>query len=541
MARAGEGNKGTAAKAKPAAPAINSVWLVTREYDGLAGAGGVKDFCRQLAEALARSGREVSVVLPFYGFMDAEAAGFTPTPISFEVNMPYVGMERRETVRIWSRHDLLDIYLLEADRFREKASVYTYTAEEEQLDPHLRQGSGHLDYFAMNILLQKAALDLAVCLGRRPDIIHCQDGHAALLPAMAREKEGYRDYFRATGLVVTIHNAGRGYHQEVGDLAFAETITGLPSRVVRENLLDNMFDPFLAAAPYAMLNTVSENYARELRETDEDELTGWLGHMLLTRGVRLLGVTNGINAADFDPSTPEKHHLAAGFSPGKGKLAGKKVCRRTLVEAIANQQVVGAIVDGTLRPQYDEPLFTFIGRFTPQKGIDKLISALKVMLLAEPNFQILIQGTGAPEIEAELRALACSDANRGRVCVLRGYAPVLAKQVYAAGDFFIIPSRYEPCGLTDYLAQLFGNLPIVHHVGGLVKVVHNKTGIAYAEHSSAALAAAMGQAIKLYREDPATLAKMQRESVRYIEKNYPWDRVKEHYLAIYRESLTLRP
>ena len=494
---------------KSIASTIKSVWFVSREYEGLAGAGGVKDVSRQLAAALAHSGRKVSVVLPLYGFMDAVAAGFTLSPISLEVNMPYVGEERREPVRVWTRKKgAVDLYLLEAQRFREKRSVYTYTAEDEKENPSLQQGNGHLDYFAMNVLLQKAALDLIISLGERPDIIHCQDGHAALLPAMAREKEGYKNYFSKTGLVVTIHN---------------------------------MFDPFLAASPYAVLNTVSENYARELRETDEDELTGWLGHLLLARGVRLSGVTNGINPTDFNPSVPKKHHLAAGFSPGKGDLDGKRLCRQALVEKISSNSLTGVIQDGTLRRVDDEPLFTFIGRFTSQKGVDKLIEALKNLLPQDSNFQILIQGTGSPEIENELISLANSQQNHGRVCIRRGYNPILAKQVYAAGDFFIIPSLYEPCGLTDYIAQLFGNIPIVHHVGGLVKVIPGKTGIAYEEHSSTALMEAMRQGIKLYRKQPERLAKMQREGVRYIEKNYPWDRVKEQYLELYQDALAICP
>jgi len=177
--------------------------------------------------------------------------------------------------------------------------VYTYTAEEEESFSWQKTGEGHIDYFAMNILLQRGAVDLMVLLDAHPDVIHCHDGHTAVLPAMISEQSGLRHYFRDTGCVVTVHNAGQGYHQEVADLAFAQASTGLPLSFVRRCRLDDCFDPFLAGAPYALMNTVSENYARELRETIDDHLTGWLGHTLLERNIMLEGVTNGIDPEAF--------------------------------------------------------------------------------------------------------------------------------------------------------------------------------------------------------------------------------------------------
>ncbi|MDA8165246.1 MAG: glycogen/starch synthase [Desulfobacteraceae bacterium] len=534
------------------APAISSVWLVTREYEGLAGAGGVKDFSRQLAGALARTGRRVRVVLPLYGFMQPEKLGFAPLDHAFDVDMPYVGVERRELVRIWERQERpaggpergqgsLAIYLLDAQRYREKGGVYTYTAAEEAANPLLhKQGAGHYDYFAMNVLLQKGALGLMIRLGERPEIIHCQDGHTAILPALMREIEGYRHHFAASGAVVTIHNAGRGYHQEVDDLPFAQVITGLPKRLITANLLDGGFDPFLAASSYAPLNTVSENYARELQETNDDLLTGWLGHHLAARGVKLAGITNGIEPEAYDPRRPKPLGLAAGFDPAKGEMAGKAKCRRALVRDIAGGAITGVTQEGALDPEGRGPLFTFIGRFTEQKGVDKLEDALASLLPHDPDFQVLIQGSGSREHEEALARLATAEPYRGRVCILRGYDPLLANQVFAAGDFLLVPSRYEPCGLTDFIAQLFGNLPIVHHVGGLVKVIDRKTGFAYKEHSSAALMGAMQSALRLYREQPATIAAMQREAVRVIHEQYTWETVVKQYLALYREALTFQ-
>jgi starch synthase len=520
---------------------IRKILLLTREYDGLAGAGGVKDFTRQLAEALVRNGnRQVTVLLPCYGFIDPEGLGFTESGPAFEVEMNYVGRERKETVRFFeATREGVRVVLVAAKRYAEKMGVYTYTGAEAAADPTHRQGQAHYDYFAMNILLQKAAIARTIRLDEHPEVIHCQDGHTAVLPALLREIEGFRHYFQRTGCLVTIHNAGVGYHQEVGDLAFAERITGLPSRVILANQLNGSFDPLLAASGYSLMNTVSENYARELQETDDDEMTGWLGHKLLSRGVVLEGVTNGINPEHYDPSRPEALGLPAGFSPAGDSWGGKVRCRADLVASLAKGGWPGVQQTGSLDSHPSQPLFTLIGRLTPQKGVDKLVGALETLLPHDKKFQILIMGSGAEEIETDLVRLAGKKEYQGRLCLLRGYDEKLAMRVYAAGDFFVIPSRYEPCGLTDFIAQLFGNLPIVHHIGGLVKVVDGVTGFAYRGHNSAALMGAMLKAMEIFRTEPGKIREMRQAAIAHIHQRYTWDIVVDHYLHLYRRAMEM--
>jgi len=537
---------------------IRAIWMLTREYGNLAGAGGVKDVAMQLARALAfpaspgqgmdEEACSVSVVMPRYGFMEPSALGFTPLVdpvypervLEYEVDLNYVNKERREKVRVWTAMiDQVRLYLLEAGRFAEKTAVYAYTAEDESNNPDYKAGVGHIDYFAMNILLQKGALDLMLLLDERPDIIHCHDGHTAVLPAMIAENSGLRHFFRGTGTVVTIHNAGRGYHQEVADLSFAHASTGLPWTVIMYNRLLDCFDPFLAAAPYAVMNTVSEQYGRELQETDDDRLTGWLGHTLLERGVTLYGVTNGIDPTEFDPCDHGKSGIDAPFNPlHEGELDGKRICKETLLRELGGDRHVGGIHPiGSLDFRPDLPLFTFIGRLNEQKGVGVLLAALRGLLQdsgkGEPAFQFLLLGSGGYDEERDLAALAKKKEHRGRICFLKSFNPQLANRIYAAGDFFLIPSRYEPCGLTDFIAQLFGNLPIVHHVGGLVKVVDGETGFAYQQHSAAALSMAMQRAMALYRDDPGRIRVMQRQAVARIYERHTWQRVMQQYLQLY--------
>jgi starch synthase len=460
---------------------------------------------------------------------------------TFEVDMNYAIEERREVVAIWQTvlHGVT-IFLVEADRFAAKRGVYTYTEEDEREVAWQHRGSGHFDYFAMNILLQKAALDLMILLDDHPDVIHCQDGHAATLPAMMRENSGYRHYFRQTGAVVTIHNAGVGYHQEVGDFEFAQAITGLPERVIMSGLLAGNFDPFIAAAKYAVLNTVSENYGRELQQTPDDARTGGLGHALLEHGVILAGITNGIDPASFDPTRPEKLGLAAGYDVLGGKLDGKQKCKAAMLAQITGNGPWDQVKQfGTLAPISERPLFTFIGRLTTQKGIDVLIETIIEVLPQELSAQFLILGYGESEFEQQLELLATSGIGQGRICFLRGYDSWLANKVYAAGDFLLIPSRYEPCGLTDYIAQLLGNLPIVHRVGGLVKVVDGQTGFSYTGNTAIALTAAVSRALALYQQDPDKIRVMQRTAVEQIIDYHTWEKVMDAYLLLYQQAIQM--
>lgn len=532
---------------------INNIWMVSREYDDLAGAGGVKDVVYQLADALvADPDCRVSVVLPGYGFISPAEAGFSPLfradrrpeRVQFLLDMNYGLEERRENCSVWlKREDRLTLYLIDAERFSEKFNVYTYTDREARQEDWKKTGAGHYDYFAMNVLLQKAALELMVYLDEKPDVIHCHDGHTALIPALLHECQGWRSFFRKTGCLVTIHNAGLGYHQEVADLPFAHGITGLPWSVIGENRLSGKFDPLLTAGSYAVLNTVSSNYARELMRTDEDSRTDWLGHELSARGHTIEGVTNGIRPESFDPLKAEELGLAAGFDPASDvDLLGKKKCKEQLLLSLRQGNFPDNLnldLFGEVAVELEQPLFTFIGRLSEQKGVDHFLTAIERLFSKYTSGQAIILGSGSEYFDAAIRSLTLKKKLKGRLCFVRGFSLTLANQIYAAGDFFVIPSRYEPCGLTDYIAQLFGSLPIVHHVGGLVKVIDDETGIAYRGDSPDELYAALVRALELYNK-PEKLRNMQKLAVRKIRKEHTWEVVKDKYLELYHRAIAHR-
>src|ERR1035441_6503256 len=295
--------------------AIRCVVHITREYGSLAGVGGIKDVAEGLCRATASRGIVTHVFLPYYKSSDLK--GLSPR-LSLSVPMPYTqDKQRTETVFVFCFADRanLTVHMLKSDRYdyiedgkTERRGIYVYTPKEAAaLGAPQLTGKGYIDFFAMNVLLVKAALLAMPQMGIIPDVVHCHDGHAALFPLIAQASNNADPLLAYAATVVTVHNAGMGFHQEVDDLSFAETICEVSPGVINGCLLNNRFDPLVAGGLFgSCINTVSENYARELIETGQDATTGWLGHRLAGYGIELLGITNGI---DIEADTPKLDQL----------------------------------------------------------------------------------------------------------------------------------------------------------------------------------------------------------------------------------------
>lgn len=520
------------------------VWHIARECEGVAEAGGLKDVVAGLARALHLQGVPAAVVLPRYGFVDLQALGARPLRLSIPIELP----EREEqspaaveTVEVYQATVRgFCVYLLDSPRTRAKRGLYTYTPADEAEDPRRRRGTGHWDAHHLNLILQRGALELALAVGP-PDVFHCHDGHAAFLPAILRSDSRYAEALGSCRTLITIHNAGWGYHQEIQDLQYARQLTGLPAELLQRGQLRGATDPLLLGALFAPVNTVSEGYAREIRAGTHEALTGGLGAAYREAGVELLGITNGIDPEPFDPRRRARSGLPFSFDPSRGRLGGKKRVREQLLEAIGLPAVPpelrGLVRYGTLSRTGGLPLYTFVGRLTPQKGVDLLMGAAESLLRRRLPLQLLILGQGDAGLEERLIQLTRLPSGAGRLCVLVGYNGAAAKRIFAAGDFFLVPSEYEPCGLTDLYAQMMGSLPIVHAVGGLTKVIPGATGYAYAEHSAEALVSAIEASMADFADSPRRLERTRRQAFRAVLGRYTWRRVlSEAYLPLYRDE-----
>ena len=493
---------------------MNEIWLLARELEGWVEAGGVKDVVRDQAESFTKLGWETHVVLPLYGqLLEVAAAEFA---LEWSGTNKQPSYEGRSISVVTKATKGFILHFVGLTSFSEKRGIYTYTAEEEDLSQGKHKGSGHLDAFFMNLEYQWAITQYWFETNQRPQHVLAHDGHLGYLPALARHHPGYGIHFHATRFAVLIHNAGPGYRQEVPDTPYHRNLLGLPERLVQESILKGYLDPLVSAAHQANLATVSHNYAEELLTGKNDHWSGGYGQYLREHRVKLKGITNGISLIDKDPRDPERSGLTVGFDPLLGQFEGKLQCRRELRERLLFKP---SSVHGRLS-DWNKALYMNQGRLTAQKGVEALAGLIERALEEAPAANFVVMAQGESRYEEPMQRLAQNHIESGQFIFINKYEDSLARLLFAAADFLLMPSEYEPCGLTDLKAQLMGTLPIVHRVGGLVKVRDGVTGFSYAEKSG--FWGAFQKSLELYSEKPQTLKMMQTEAFSEVLLRSDW-------------------
>jgi starch synthase len=518
---------------------INYIVHVSREYGDFIGAGGLRNSVKGLCEATARNGIKTLVFIPFSPkkmAFDRLLKNGMVSKIKIMMNSTKGG-ESFEMVQVHSFKDpqipYLMFYFVESRRFDylpeksftiKREGVYSYTEKEAMLIGNYElTGCGYSDFFEMNILLIKATIHKINQLGIRPDIIRCHDGHIASFPLVLRHSREFSTLtWNNSPILTTIHNAGDYYRGEVPYKSSLSEIMNVPNALVKRCIHRKKFEPFMAAAIYGNhVHTVSENYAHEIQTTSLDRFNSWIGHRILKLGVKINGITHGIDTKEFSPENYKMIGLTCGYSPNNGDYAGKLVCKEELMRNL-----------GFHRFDLKTPLLTFIGRIVPQKGFETLGKAILRLFEKDSNIILVGIGDGYKETIETLKA-TFKFKFKDRIRIFYNYDKQLANKIIAAGDFCIIPSLYEPCGQVDFIAQLHGNLPIVHHIGGLVKVQDGVTGFAY-NGGVLELTKAIHRAINVYRFNKELYRKMQHNAVKLIFENFTWEEVfRRHYLPLY--------
>ena len=478
------------------------IFFASPEVEPFVKAGGLGDMVGALPKELAALGHDVRITCPLYGSVKRVGEWREQTePLGVEV-----GPETR-WAKIWETTlpgAAVPVYFLEHDWFFARKEVYSSWAD----------NAHRFVFFA------RAALALCEHTGWLPDVIHCHDWTVGLVPVMLNTTLRDRPIAQAA-TVFTIHNLEYQGYAPRGVVDFAR----LPWTEFRSDSIEsynqvNMMKAGLYQS--TKLTTVSPTYAHEIRTA-----AGGFGldPVLRFRGGDLIGIVNGIDTATWNPATDAA--LPANYAAAD--LGGKAVCKRAL------QERLGLTMDaGT-------PVFGVVSRFVSGKGLD-LLAEILPRLLSGMKVQFAILGSGEPYLEEVFRR--AGEFYPGQVGAHIGYDAALARLIQAGTDVFVMPSRSEPCGLTQMYAMRYGTPPLVRATGGLVDTVENYvesgargTGFMFRDPTPQALHDTIGWACSTYYDRPADFAGLQQ---RGMARDFSWLKSAEQYIDVYRWAVAAR-
>ena len=466
--------------------------------------GGLADVAGALPPALGALGADVRVLLP--GFDTILAGLESPVEVARLQPPGEMGSHPARLLRGRLPAAGADAYVIDAPGwYRRAGGPYADAGQQPYADNHLRFG-----------LLGWTAAGLAQGLDAswQPDVLHAHDWHAGLVPAwlQAAATRGRP----LPGCVFTVHNLA---YQGMFPRACFDAL-GLPAHFFSIHGVEfhGQLNFMKAGLYYAeRVTTVSPSYAREIQGPEQG---CGLDGLLRARAHELSGILNGVDAAVWDPATDAL--LPARYMADD--MAGKARCRSALRRELG------------LEVKADGPLYCVVSRLTEQKGLHLVLHALPALLAGGGQFALL--GSGDAGLEAAFRdaAAVAPDA----VAVRLGYDEAFAHRLIAGSDVILVPSRFEPCGLTQLYGLKYGTLPLVRRVGGLADTVADAsletldtdaTGFVFEEFSAAALARTITRACALFRRG-SDWKTVQR---RAMAKDFGWQRAAERYVALYRQ------
>ena len=352
----------------------------------------------------------------------------------------------------------------------------------------------------------------------KPDILHAHDWHAAMACAYIAAHPG-----ATAKTVFTVHNLAYQGLFDAGDYP----LLGLPVRHMVHGGLEfhGQFSFMKAGLAYAQkISTVSPTYAGEMATA---EFGCGLDGVVRSRGADVSGILNGVDTAIWSPDNDKA--IAAQYSIVS--LAGKEACKAALQGSLG------------LRVDAKAPLFAVVSRLTSQKGLDLILGALPS--LVAQGAQLAVQGSGDATLEAAFTAAAAQ--YRGQVAVRLGYDEAFAHQMIAGADAMLVPSRFEPCGLTQLYGLRYGTVPVVRRVGGLADTVvdagqnaavgDQATGFSFGPASVVALEGALSRAIACYRQN----TQWRRLMLQGMAQDFSWTNAADQYMALYRSMLQSTP
>jgi starch synthase len=478
------------------------ILLASSEVHPYSKTGGLADMAGALAKALAREGHHVGLVTPLYTGIRERFPGLKH--LDRKLSLPLGS--RRVQGEVWTLDTMegLTFYMIEQPDFYLRPSLYQ------------KDGMDYSDNAERFVFLSKAVVDLARHLSWQPDLVHVHDWQVGLVPLFIQHEKRVTGWGNAPRTCLTIHNLS---YQGVFPSALYP-LTNLPWDYFTPEGVEfyKQFNCLKAGIAYAnAITTVSPRYAREI--TTEEFGCG-LDGLLRSRQASITGILNGVDYEEWNTTHNPYIRYPYSSEDFSGKTANK----------LALQKELNLPVDGAI------PLFGSINRLVEQKGVDIQLGALEEMLSGKLQFVLL--GAGATPFERGYRNLA--QRYPSKVAVRFGYDQALAHRIEAACDFFLMPSRFEPCGLNQMYSLRYGTIPIVRVTGGLDDTVTDVSedpgtadGIKFVEYSSRALAKSIRKALALYAE-PAVL---EHYRLNGMAVDFSWDRTAQEYTRLYQRIL----
>ena len=477
------------------------VVMIAGEAAPYAKAGGLADVMGALPPQLEKLGVAVSILIPRYRSIDLQSHGFHPYPVSGDLKF-----DVQTTVL---PHSSVRIFLIGINYYFDREGIYLDSAT----------GLDYPDQADRWIAFQRAALEFVRVALSPVDILHCHDHQAALIPGYRQRLYPGDPGLSRTRTVLTIHNMGyQGIFPPMAmarsGFNMAEFFPGSPFEYFGQL---NFLKVGLAFAD--LVTTVSPKYAKEIEESSE--LSFGLNGVLNNRRDPVLGILNGI---DYDVWNPLTDLLIPARFSGRSDeaLEGKAIDKRALLNAF-----------GLDDSRMDKPLLSMLTRIDVQKGIDLVIEVLDELLDRDLSFVLL--GTGHRESENALKEIA--GRHPGRMGIRLAYDEALSHLVFAGADMFLMPSKYEPCGLTQLYSMCYGTVPVVRATGGLADTVQDfdpsterGTGFSFNAYESGAFKEAIIRAVEVWNNKPMWRTLMRSG----MSSDFSWTRSAQQYLDAYR-------
>ena len=470
--------------------------------------GGLADVAGALPGTLKKLGHEPIIIMPLYSRIDRAKFGLQESLSPMGVWMG--DTEEWCAVYQTTNAEGVKVYFIDSEKYFARDGIY-----------HDSDFNDYLDNPRRFAFLSRAGLQLCIDIGFKPDIVHAHDWQTALAAAYLKIWHWDDPMLGGAASVLTIHNIGYQGKYPADDYEY----TGLQwDNFTAEKFEDHGGMNYLKGGVwYAdMVNTVSPNYARETRTP---ELGEGMAMYLNDKGGRYVGILNGVDYADWNPAVDKL--IPHNYTPED--LSGKAACKEAL------QRRLDLVMDDNI------PLIGIVSRFADQKGLDLLARAIEGMSNSM-NVQFAVLGSGDKGLENYFGNLPVRYP--GRIGSYIGYDNELAHWIEAGADFFLMPSRYEPCGLNQIYSLKYGTLPIVRATGGLDDTVeqYNEstgagTGFKFWDASPHGIYYTVGWAVSTYFDRRAHFDKMRQNA---MAKHFSWEESAKEYEKLYQRAIEIK-